>query len=1577
MGAVYEGKGDMDSAIAEYVKVLNEPGEGRDTVAKRLAQLSRRAGLPEKIAAAYNNARSRNPGDWQLVIGYAVYQAEREQQAEALALLRSEVERSTDVAFLETTRDLFREILRPEDERQVLARLAAVARDEREAMMYRLQQAAFLERNNQVDAAVQIIDKLVADHPTNLGVVEESAQFYWRAGLLDRSIELYKQTLAQARGANRRGLVLQLARRQFDAGKLADAEATLRGYYDENRLDSEVFGELARTLGAENKLAELAELYSAAFKDVRESGLGGVESRARVAELRAGMIRTLDSLGRYQDAIDQHIEIINAFPEEADRLAAAIDYAERHDLVERLVGYYEKLTKESFKNYRWQLVLGRIYERRGNLAGASEQYLAAAVNEPQRPDLRFALASALARQRRYDEAITVLREGWALAGRDPQWLIEAARIQVQQGKRDDAVQTIRQALAAKKNAKAQDLLEVASQLVEWGLDAEAVRIYEQTFAELPRTLKDEYLPFDAISRYVRALVRVEPVAQVFQKIERQRSRYRAIAQNSQDTDGYKARGIVSQIDAAMRSDFGRGVIDYASAQETSALSAAVQAATRNLTLYSDREEMARYLGIARGAGLVETEERIYVQIKDAAFKERTRPEDLRPYNELRALVAFYNRHAAFTRAAEALSTEYARDPFKGQFDYQYQIAAEYRLAGDSSRELEWLRAAYQSASGNLASGQVEWVDRYLSVLYSSGRRDDLQRLASTYSPHQLQLINFFIEKGERELARTAIANARQSQAWIASRSGEVGLFLKDTSVETEAFFKSALDVRSIGEMLGRRPDDARVLLGDDWFVAARNYGFWLGLATARESDSRDFVVAEAERHPSSAKAQLELVAYYLDRKDAIRATNSLAIAAELAPGAKEIAVFRGSIALSRGDRRGALDAWNTLISGRATVSDAAAYLKVTADNGMLREALPQIENYIVAFLNRSTRNDREERLEAIKPVVREMAARAASDAALVADVAATLLNTVSRMPDDLVIARMIIDESLLPDAQMAGLYRITHQRLSDLAAALFGTSEYESGYYNGSEYIYPARALANFRRSLLDYLIRGRSFDEARLLIATIKQEQAELELALEDSDSQAATDRYYWLPLASALVELRGGGDAAKAVAELRRYCGLDAGPSDAHRLEESGAVDERCLKAYALLIAERREADADSMLYDAYRAAARSRFSNDASLAGLAEIEARRGRMDEAARLLRQMVERSTDNQRALRLAAEVAARIGRYDEAIAFREQIAQANPTDATNRLELARAVAAAGRAGEAIDRIVALIAERATPNSVRAQAAEAVGIVVRADRSQAGRVASLLDRRISTGDSGAALVKASALEAAGSIEEARSLLQSITGGSLSAVAQMKLGLIARSAGRDAEAVNNFERALYLDADGAITGPIAFRAPGPRVQLILLYGRTGRDLAAIRLAEGETATQQSAISSVVLTALASGSERVEAPAQVSFEPSLETTRTRLDGLRTLAELNDLAGTGTERELLASLAQSASRLGQYDRAIAMERVLVAEAARPEEKAAFEKALAEMVAARQARQTSAARLFRIDASNTSESIYAFRSQI
>jgi len=1582
LGAVYEGKNDLDSAIAEYIKVLAEPGEGRDAGSKRLAQLSKRAGLADKIAAAYERARSANPADWQLALGFAAYQAERDNQAGALAMLRTEVGRSSDVAFLESVRDLFRAILRPEDEQQVIARLMAVSRDEREAMMYRLQLASFLERHGQVDASIQLVDKLVSDYPTNVGVIEESAKFYWRAGLLDRSLDLYKRTLARAAGNNRRSFALLLARRQIDANKLPDAEATLRSLYNENRLDTEAFGELARTLGAENKLNELATLYQEAFKEAREAGLGGEETRTRVAGLRGGMIRTLDSLGKYQDAVDQHIELINSFPEDNDRLAAAIDYAERLNLIERLVGYYEKLSKESNKNYRWQVVLGRIYDRRGNLAGAADQYRIAVLNEPQRSDLRFTLAAVLARQRRFDEAIATLREGWTLAGRDPEWLIEVARIQVQQGQRDEAVKTIRQALAAKKNASIEAQVNIANQLAAWGLNAESVRIYEQVLADLPEKIKgDDYFPTPSVTGYVKALVRSETALSTYQKVERLRAQAAAVEQNTQS---YKARYIVETLDGAMRSDFGKGVIDFATTEDTAALAAAIQASTARLTLYSDAESLRRYLGIARGAGLVGVEEQLQTRLKDSAFDARPKsaptvtPQETAYYGELRALVEFYERHGSYGRAAEVLASEFKRDPVKNRFDYQNQLGTQYRLIGDQNRELEWLRAAYAAASGELTTNYTDWVDRYLTLLHSTGQRGELQRLASTYSVYQLQLVNFLVEKNEKLLALDAIDNAKQSQGWVKQRSGEVGLLMKDTSPENEPYFKEALDIRPIGQMLGRRIEDGRALVGSDWFVASRNYGYWLGLV-GREIDSRRFIIGEIEGHPASERAHLELAAYYLDKKNGARANEHVSLASELAPGDTDVAVMRGTAALAGRDRKGALDAWGAIMSGRVKIADAESYLRVMADNGFLIEALPRLESFLVSFVNRALRDKQaSDRIEAIKPLVREIANRAGGDARLQSEVATFSHNCINAMPGDLVIGRMLIEEELLPESNLASLYRTMHQRFSDLAASVLGTPAYENGFYTGSEYFYPGRELAEWRKGLTDYLIRNRSFDEARLLVTTIKREQSEQDIAFEDQEDEEGSSyayRYDWVPLASALIELRASRDATKAIAELRRYCGLEKAEGGTQKADsEDGTVShERCSRAYALLMAEGREREADELLYEAYSRAVRSRYSDDASLVGLAEIEARRGRGDEASRLLRLLVQRSSDNTRALQLAAETAGRTRRYAEAIDFREQIALANPDDAANKLELARVIAAAGRAGDAVDRLAALAGERTAPNSVRAQAAEVMGELVSADRSLASRAVSALDRQSASG-AAVALARASISEATGNREEARSALSGVNGGPLAAVAQMKLGLLALAAGRSAEAVTSFERAMSLDADGTITGAIAFRAAGPRTQLITLYGKNGRDLAAIRLAEGEPEGAQSLISSTVRRALTSGTARAESRTTVSFEPSLEIARSRVGGLKTIADLNSSAVTNVRGEVLASLVESAAKLGQYDRAIAIEKLRVAEALKPDEKTAIEKRLAEIVAAEKGRQARLALLTRIDRSNAISSVYAAR---
>jgi hypothetical protein len=309
------------------------------------------------------------------------------------------------------------------------------------------------------------------------------------------------------------------------------------------------------------------------------------------------------------------------------------------------------------------------------------------------------------------------------------------------------------------------------------------------------------------------------------------------------------------------------------------------------------------------------------------------------------------------------------------------------------------------------------------------------------------------------------------------------------------------------------------------------------------------------------------------------------------------------------------------------------------------------------------------------------------------------------------------------------------------------------------------------------------------------------------------------------------------------------------------------------------------------------------------------------------------------------------------------------------LELARAIGAAGRGAEALERLAVLIGERRTPNRVRAQAAEVAGDLVRADRSLASR-SSLFDEKAGQGNAGAVLAKAAIAEAIGDTEHARSLLSGI-GGPLAPVAFMKLGLISLGLKRDAEAVADFERAVHLDADGSMTDAVAFKATGPRAQLIALYSKTGRDLAAIRLAEGDGSVaerqgQRPLISTAVRNALNSPGSKVNVDTVV-FEPSLDAS-SKLAGFRTLAELNAAAASRVQGDLLGALVESASRLGQYDRAIAVERLRAMDAKRAEEKAAIEKRLAELIAADQTRRQRLTQLVRINRSNATESIYTSR---
>src|SRR5262249_47782046 len=186
------------------------------------------------------------------------------------------------------------------------------------------------------------------------------------------------------------------------------------------------------------------------------------------------------------------------------------------------------------------------------------------------------------------------------------------------------------------------------------------------------------------------------------------------------------------------------------------------------------------------------------------------------------------------------------------------------------------------------------------------------------------------------------------------------------------------------------------------------------------------------------------------------------LAAELAPGDRDVAIMRGAIAFARNDKKGAIDAWAALIAAPAGVADAESYLKVMANHGYLREALPSLAEFIVGFIEGTTRKAESSRAEAVKPLIREIAGRLSADGHLARETSDFFHTVLDGMPDDAVIGRMLIEEKLVPQSMQASIYRMVHQRLSDIAASVFGTPEYENGDYSGGEFVYPAEQLAEW-----------------------------------------------------------------------------------------------------------------------------------------------------------------------------------------------------------------------------------------------------------------------------------------------------------------------------------------------------------------------------------------------------------------------------------------------------------------------------------------------------------------------------------
>ena len=1221
--AILEAQHKQPAAISEYAKALDNNGDDYERAKRRLATLYKRAGVPAQLRAAVAQARaSARAGathdDSALVLGYVSLLQKVGQAQEAGALLRQEIAKSHDQDFLDSARMACADAEDRDGERAALRQLTQAARAPRMRISYRLQLATSYADTGETDNAASVVNELVAQYPTNYGVLNEAATLYWRLGRRDATLKVLRAGMTRGRGRFRYLFARKLATRELELNHDAEAERVLLALHNEDKSNTDVFHELMRLYVRDGRRAQLQQIFRETLAALKAKEIGNRDLQAQVAEFRTQLIDAFTRLKDYRAAVEQHIEIINRDPDDEEKLNAAITYVKRYGGADTLLDYYQKTAKAAYKNYRWNVVLARIYEAKGDYGAAAANYRAALENQPEMVELYSALAEVCRRGKDYDGALAALTKAAELSNDDPQYVRPIVTLLEQLGRRREAA--ARAKLPPEPQATPQTAADqfAAAARLRGSETAKAVATYRQAFDAFVAAPYQSELHSADITGYVQTVRAEEPLPQIAARLWQLRERLIADADSAHEKLAAKARERLQTLDGALPEALGGAAFERATGDELSALFNDWQARIDDALKRANdpHDTLALLQNLSRRANFGALEEKILLAQKETAFAAGNTEQY---HGRLHALVDFYIAAGAYRRALDLLLAEQARDGARDKFDYLPLIADNARTVGDRERELSALSTHYERTS-TLAPTQFSnaqlapddaLVARYFDALLEAGAqgRAELQQLAGQTSAHQLQLVNFLLAHDEGALAHTAIAHAPLSVAWQLARNAEASLALKESSADNESYFVNALQLKPIGALVAAHADTSRQLVGDDWAQLAARYGEWLYETNKAEQrlQSRAFLPALIENRPHDASEQSKLGRWYLDAHDAAHALEHLQLARETQPDDEQLRADLGAAYFMRGDKERARAEWRKIIAGD-TVAPASCvlYLRTLVAHGLAAEARAQLLPILSAQLKEMSEgwhgydpsDEDKKKFADYKPLLRALAdsfapqtqaqssltpdARASLPAPVEAARAAFFRQLCAAAPESIALPELVVNEPLVARRELAPFYEMLIARSAGLSSserdydynAQLGEhwdareAEEALDHENGFKPSEPKSERLEWQRLYLVYLFDTRDETKARALVAAI------------ETELKGRYARPLWLRLAAAQLELRAGR-TAQAYDLLKHLVGIETSaqlktvkPPDAVRLNE----------ACTLLRAEGHAREAEALLASAY---------------------------------------------------------------------------------------------------------------------------------------------------------------------------------------------------------------------------------------------------------------------------------------------------------------------------------------------------------------------------------------------------------
>jgi tetratricopeptide (TPR) repeat protein len=1309
-GVILEAEHQTAEALGEYVKALDYYNSGdmgameADRAKRRLVRLYPREGLAAKLRLAFERERTRRSDSSSLVLDYADLLSRAGEKRQAAALLKQEIARSDSRRFLNSAGSIL-------DENEVvgqlaLRRLVAVAASPRFAISYRLRLAADAEQHGRRQEAQAVLRELVGKFPTNYGVLNDAESFYWRMGLREDALRVLAGAMQRGKGRFYYIFGRKLAARLILMNRLPAAREVLARLHREDKLNTEVFHELARVLIRTAQTGALKKAFGETLAAIREQDLDRKELHAETAALRRQMIDAFTRLKDYEAAIEQHIEIINREPEDEENVEAAIDYARRYGGAGTLLAYYRRTSQEAYKNYRWNVVLARLYDAGNDLPNAAQNYREAIANQPEMVELYDALAGVYTRMNQTDAALEALNHAAELSNHDPQYIRRIVEVLEKAGRHREAAEA-RGKLPdiAPKNETARDHFAEAARLrsVEKSGAVAAYRLaFDAVFADpFAHELKGA-----EITGYVHAVREEERLDHITGRLWQLRDKLMREAGRKNSTRVEQARNSLQVLDRSLPEAVGALAAQKATGDELSALFADFNRRIEDALGGNDAFQTLELLqNLSHRSGFGVLEEKILNAQKDTAF----RTGNLNFYQErLQRLIDFYTERGDYRRVVDVVEAERAQGRHADAQAHLRVVAENARLLGDREKELQALRENYRRLldnSSNQSNRADDLASRYLEALYENGEqgKQELRALTQQTSPYQFQLINFLLAKEESELAHEAIERAPLSEAWKLSRHAGASLALRDYTAQSEGYFAAALQLKSIGELVAVKPDAARQLVGDDWFQLARSYGQWLGESArdgaATPPPAHALLAAMIENRPRDPDEQTKLGRLLLDAKHYKRALEHLSLALEMNPSDNNARAALGSALFLTGDKGKARELWAEIVKGdEPGLPQCELYLRTLRAHGLAAEAREKLFPVVVAQValfsdyesddaNANSAGDRrQQQLGNLRALIRALADsfREGSDEAS-ADEPREARAEIARgkffyalseaVGDNNLLPKMSIKEPLVAKEHLRPFYELlikrspplsSYERDYDYTAQLDNTWSVDEAEESldqelGYKISEPPSARIEWQREYLNYLVARRETAAARRLISTI------------EAEISRRYARPPWLRLMSLQLDVRDGREE-KALAGLRRFAGIEVA---AGRARINAPSIERLNMAVSLLRDEGRTAQAVQLLEAAYtREIALERYQAHA-FTGLARLAFDRGDEARGLKLLQMLVALSDEETRGA-AAAELASwpDIKTYAADRAGQDGAEMENSLDRRETLQLAAETAAA-------------------------------------------------------------------------------------------------------------------------------------------------------------------------------------------------------------------------------------------------------------------------------------------------------------